>query len=144
MSPHNSGLTPEQEKSLHERWISEIEAAWAPLFHGCPDAVYIYIDDEHKTCNQAAADLFGMTVDQFKACESYLDECVDEGSIDLVMHNYFQHFVEEMRPLSFDYVAKRQDSSTFAATAFNIPVVHDGEVMLLCFVRPREDGGDGH
>jgi PAS domain S-box-containing protein len=144
MTRHNPDLTPAEEHSLHERWISEIETAWAPLFRGCPDAVYIYIDDEHKTCNQAAADLFGMTVEQFKACESYLDECVAETSIDLVIHNYFQHFIEEMRPLSFEYVAKRHDGSTFPATAFNIPIVHDGQVVLLGFVRPREDGSDAH
>ena len=50
-------LTPEEEHSLHERWLAELEQEWAPLFDNCPDAVYIYIDDEHKTCNRRAADL---------------------------------------------------------------------------------------
>ena len=131
-------LTPEAEKSLHERWIAEIEVEWAPLFEACPDAVYIYIDDEHKTCSQHAADLFGMTVDYFKAMESYLDECVAEEDVELVIHHYFEHFDKEMRPTVFEYTAVRQDGSRFPATAFNIPMVHDGQLMLLCFVRERE------
>lgn len=124
------------EGALHERWIAEIEREWAPLFDACPDAVYVYIDDEHKTCNRAAADLFGMSVDEFKALESYLDECVDEDSIDTVVHAYFKHFEEEKRPFVFDYTARRADGSTFPATAFNIPIVHAGEFVLLTFVRP--------
>jgi PAS domain S-box-containing protein len=138
MTEHHHELSPEEERLLHERWIAEIEREWQPLFDSCPDAVYVYIDDEHKTCNQRTAEIFGMTVDYFKSMESYLDECVAEESIDLVMHNYFEHFVEEVRPIAFDYTARRQDGSEFAATAFNIPIVHDGETMLLCFVRERE------
>ena len=136
--PTEAELTPEAEKSLHERWIAEIEKEWAPLFDGCPDALYVYIDDEHKTCNQKLADLFGMTVEQFKAAESLLDECVAEESIDVVIHNYLHHFGEETRPVVFDIAARRQDGSEFPATLFNIPIVHDSQLMLLCFVRRRE------
>ena len=130
-------MTPEEEQALHERWIAEIEQEWAPLFEACPDAVYVYIDDEHKTCSPRAAEFFAMTVERFKSMESYLDECVAEGSIDLVIHNYFTHFEEETRPVVFDYVARRQDGTEVPATAFNIPIVHDGQIMLLCFVRAR-------
>ncbi len=138
MTPDSHNISPEQEKALHERWIAEIEAAWAPLFESCGDAVYIYIDDEHKTCSQRGAALWGMTSDEFKAIESYLDECVAAESVDLVIHNYYKHFEEEARPVRFDYVARRHDGSEFPATAFNIPIVHDGQLMLLCFVQPRE------
>ncbi len=128
-------LTPEEERSLHERWISEIEREWAPLFESCPDGVYIYIDDEHKTCSQRCADLFGMTMAQFKAAESLLDECVAEESIDLVIHNYFKHFEDETKPVAFDFMARRQDGSQFPVTVFNVPIVHAGQLMLLCFLR---------
>ena len=133
--PGGVELTAEAEKSLHERWIAEIEREWAPLFDGCPDAVYVYIDDEHKTCNQRLADLFGMTIAQFKAAESLLDECVAEESIEVVIHNYLHHFEEEMRPVTFEITARKQDGSEFPATVFNIPMVHDGQVMLLCYLR---------
>ena len=134
---HDHERSPEEERALHERWIAEIERQWSPLFEACPDAVYLYIDDEHKTCNQRAADLFGLTVAHFKAMESYLDECVAEGDIDLVVHHYFEHFENEIKPAVFDYTALRQNGSSFPATAFNNPIVHYGELMLLCFVRQR-------
>jgi PAS domain S-box-containing protein len=130
-------MAHEAEKALHERWIAEIEAQWAPLFQKCPEAFYVYIDDEHKTCNQRFADLFGMTLQQFKAAESLLDECIADESIDAVVHNYFKHFEEETRPVTFDVTARRQDGSEFPATVSNIPIAHDGQLMLLCFVRPH-------
>ena len=134
---HQHELSPEEEQTLHERWIAELEQQWAPLLEMCPDAVYFYIDDEHKTCNQAAADLYGMTIEHFKAMESYLDECVAEEDIDLVIHHYFEHFEQEVRPTTFDFTGLRQDGTRFPATAFNIPIVHDGKLMLLAFVRLR-------
>ena len=79
-----------------------------------------------------------MTIGEFKALDSYLDECVADESVDLVIHNYFKHFQEEVRPVAFDFVARRRDGSTVPATCFNIPIVHDGQMMLLCFVRPQE------
>ncbi|HLF70700.1 MAG TPA: hypothetical protein VI759_00905 [Dehalococcoidia bacterium] len=128
-------MTPEEEASLHERWIAEIEREWAPLFESCPDPVYIYIDDEHKTCSERCAAFFGMTVQQFKDCDSLLDECVTDGSIDLVVHNYLTHFEEQHRPVVFDIVAKHQDGHEMPVTAYNIPIVHDGQVILMCFLR---------
>ncbi|HEY7268458.1 MAG TPA: hypothetical protein VH951_01405 [Dehalococcoidia bacterium] len=131
-------LTPEQEHALHERWVAEIEKEWAPLFEACPDGVYIYIDDEHKTCSQRLADLFGVTIDHFKAMESFLDECVDEGSIELVIHTYMTHFAAESRPARVEFVARRSDGSTFPAVLHQIPIVHDGALMAMGFVRPAD------
>jgi PAS domain S-box-containing protein len=131
-------LTPEQEHALHERWIKEIDVEWAPLFESCPEGVYIYIDDEHKTCSRRMAEMFGMTVEHFKAMESFLDECVDEGSIDLVIHTYMKHFVEDTRPVRQEFTGRRSDGSTFPVVLHQIPIVHDGELMVLGFIRQAE------
>ena len=61
-----------------------------------------------------------------------------EDSIDLVVHNYRNHFQEETRPIQFDYTGRRKDGSHFPATTFNIPMVHDGQLMLMAFIRERE------
>jgi hypothetical protein len=79
-----------------------------------------------------------MTVEQFKACESLLDECIADESVELVMHNYFKHFEEERRPIEFEVTGRRQDGSEFPATLLNVPIAHDGEFMLLCFIHPNE------
>jgi PAS domain S-box-containing protein len=140
MVTRETELTAQEEHALHERWIAELEKEYAPLFEACPDGVYIYIDDEHKTCNQKLADLLGQDVRHFKAMESYLDECVDEGSIDLVIHTYMKHFAEETRPIRIEYVARRSDGTTFPATLHQVPIVHDGELMVLGFIKPSEGG----
>jgi PAS domain S-box-containing protein len=131
-------LTPEEERAQHERWIAELETEWAPLFESCPDGVYVYIDDEHKTCNRRLAEMLGMSVEHFKQMESYLDECVDPESIDLVVHTYLKHFAEEMRPVKIDYVARRSDGSTFPATLHQVPIAHGGSLMALGFIRASE------
>ena len=58
-------LSPEEERELHERWISELEVAWAPLFEAGLDGLYIYIDDVHKTCNEQMAKLWDREVEGY-------------------------------------------------------------------------------
>jgi hypothetical protein len=83
--------------------------------------------------------MLGMSLQHFKAMESYLDECVDEGSIDLVIHTYMKHFAEETRPVRIEYVARRSDGTTFPAVLHQIPIVHDGQLVTLGFIRRAED-----
>jgi hypothetical protein len=131
-------LTAEEVDALHRRWIGELEDAWGPLFDACLDGIYIYIDDEHKTCSAKLAAMLGITVDHFKEMESYLDECVDAESIDIVVHTYMKHLADEPRPVKLDYVARRSDGSTFPATLHQVPIVHDGELIALGFIRERD------
>jgi PAS domain S-box-containing protein len=131
-------MKSEEVDALHKRWISELEVEYKALFEACPDGVYIYIDDEHKTCSSRMAEMHGISVEHFKEMESFLDECVDPEHIDLAIHTYMKHFGEDCRPVQVDYVARRSDGATFPATLYQVPVSHDGELMVLGFVRPRE------
>jgi PAS domain S-box-containing protein len=131
-------LSPQEEHALHERWIAELEEEYGPLFEACPDGVYIYIDDEHKTASQRLCEMLGISTEHFKKMESYLDECVDEDSIDFVIHTYMKHFAEETRPVQIEYVARRSDGTTFPATLYQVPISHGGGLMVIGFVRESQ------
>ena len=43
----------------HEHLIKELAAELEPVFKNSPQAIYLYLDDVHKICNQNFADMLG-------------------------------------------------------------------------------------
>src|SRR3990172_12872091 len=43
----------------HEHLIKELTEMLEPIFKNSPQAIYLYLDDEHKSCNKKFADLLG-------------------------------------------------------------------------------------
>ena len=43
----------------HEHLVKELTDQLEPVFSRSPQAVYLYLDDEHKICNKKFADLLG-------------------------------------------------------------------------------------
>ena len=43
----------------HEHLIKEVEDLFKPLLSKSPQAIYIYLDDQHKICNNKFADMLG-------------------------------------------------------------------------------------
>lgn len=43
----------------HVHLVKEVEKLFSPVLKKSPQAIYIYLDDEHKTCNERFAKLLG-------------------------------------------------------------------------------------
>ena len=43
----------------HQHLVKELAEQLEPVLSNSPQAIYLYLDDEHKTCNQKFADLLG-------------------------------------------------------------------------------------
>ncbi len=43
----------------HKHLIAEVTELYKPILNNSPHAIYIYLDDEHKTCNAKFAKLLG-------------------------------------------------------------------------------------
>ncbi len=69
----------------HEHLIAEVEELYKPILSKSPQAIYIYLDDEHKTCNKKFSSLLG-----YKSVKEWVDNeypladrPVDSPAIDL-------------------------------------------------------------
>lgn len=62
----------------HEHLIKELTDQLEPLFSNSPQGVYLYLDDEHKSCNKKFADMLGYKSPQEWADNQYPTDDVAE------------------------------------------------------------------
>jgi PAS domain S-box-containing protein len=123
---------PEHE---HVKILREIMAQFGTLFDRCPDGIYVYIDDVHKTCNEKLAKMHGTTVDEWQRCESIVDTYAEPEDRAVIVNHYMQTVQGLGSPVRFQYRARRQDGSVFMAELDMVPFTWGGNSVALHFVR---------
>src|SRR3989344_3933016 len=64
----------------HDHLIKELASQLAPVFEKSPQAVYLYLDDTHKICNQKFADLLGYkSIDEWVAYPTPVSDVSEEN-----------------------------------------------------------------
>jgi PAS domain-containing protein len=119
----------------HEQLIDELYEEFKPLFDSSPDGVYLWLDEEHKICNERLAALFGRTVEEWRAAESFLDSFVAPPDRSLYSWNYHNRVAPLAFPTTFRFRALHKDGSTFPAETDMIPISYKGHAVAYHFVR---------
>ena len=118
----------------HEELVSAMAAQFKKVFDKSPQAIYLYMDDNHKTCNKNFAALLGyksvkawekidapladvIESHQQKVIDAYMkaSESLQAGSVKVTMKN-----VSTGEPVKISMIM--------------VPVVYDGHVMTLHFI----------
>jgi PAS domain-containing protein len=125
--------------SEHALVIQELAAQFGPLFGESTDGVYLWLDDDHKICNDRLASLFGQTVQEWCSAPSFLDSSVADEDRHNFAWNYHHSVANLSHPVTFRFRALRKDGSTFAAETDMIPISHRGHAIAYHFVRQVGD-----
>jgi PAS domain S-box-containing protein len=119
----------------HEHILGELLEQFMPVFSHSPDGVYLYLDDNHKVCNKRMADMFGMTIEEWRKVPNFLEGFVAPQDRDLVASNYREHVAALNRPVTFRFHAVRKNGETFLVETEMIPVSWYGHPVAYHFVR---------
>lgn len=130
-----SDLDRKHRTRAHEQVLSGLLEQFLPVFAHSPDGVYLYLDDTHKVCNKRLADMFGMTVEEWRKVPDFLDRFVAPSDRELVATNFRQHVTGLSRPATFRFHALRKNGETFLAETEMIPVSWNGHAVAYHFVR---------
>lgn len=128
-------LARKRRDKEHEQVLNEILEQFRPVFLHSPDGVYLYLDDNHKICNQRMADLFGTTVEAWSKVPNFLEGFVAPQDRELVSSNFQKHVATLSRPVTFRFQALRKNGETFTAETEMIPVSWNGYPIAYHFVR---------
>jgi PAS domain S-box-containing protein len=121
--------------TLHSDVIERLAEHLAPVFESSPDGVYIWLDEQHKACNERLAALFGWTVDEWRAAEPFLARFVAPDDRDVYSWHYQQRVATLAFPATFRFRGLRKDGSAFAAETDMIPLSFMGHAVAYHFVR---------
>ncbi|MBI3397518.1 PAS domain-containing protein [Candidatus Woesebacteria bacterium] len=72
----------------HEHLIKEVAELFKPVLSKSPQAIYIYLDDEHKICNQKFAKMLGYGSPQEWVANKYPVTDVEEKDQEKVIKDY--------------------------------------------------------
>jgi PAS domain S-box-containing protein len=128
-------IARKRQNREHEQVLSGLLEQFMPVFSHSPDGVYLYLDDTHKVCNRRMADMFGLTVEEWRKTPSFLEGFVAPQDRQLFATNYRDHVTTLGRPVTFRFHAVRKSGETFLAETEMIPISWNGHPIAYHFVR---------
>jgi len=121
------------EHQHHEQLVKGISEQMKPVLEKSGQAIYIYLDDNHKVCNKKFADLLGYkSPKEWADAEAPLSDVVEEdqqGVIDAYM-NASEKMVASVIELRFKNIRTGKIVKTRMIIA---PIGHAGHVFTAHF-----------
>ena len=119
----------------HAAVIPQLTEHLAPVFASSPDGVYVWLDEEHWTCNERLAALLGSTVEELSNTRGFLQRFVADEDRELFSWQYWNRVQALAFPVSFRFRAVRADGTSFGAETDMIPLTYGGHTVAYHFVR---------
>ncbi|HUQ85782.1 MAG TPA: PAS domain-containing protein [Candidatus Limnocylindrales bacterium] len=121
----------------HEHLVKELTEQLEPIFSKSPQAIYLYLDDEHKSCNKKLADMLG-----YKSVQEWVD---NEFPISDVAEEDQEKGIEAYMNASRKLIAStingtlvRKDGKKIKTEITMAPITFKGEVFVLHFISEKK------
>ena len=117
------------EQSHHEDLVNKFHGQLKQIFDDSPQAIYLYLDDNHKVCNKKFASLLGYgSPEEWAKIENPLEENVAKESQDAVVSAYFDAS-EKMIASQMDVKMKTTSGSVLEASVIVVPVAYQNHMF---------------
>ena len=117
----------------HEHLVKELAEQLDIVLSNSPQAIYLYLDDEHKVCNQKFADMLGYgSIDEWVSNETPVSDIVEEDQ-PKVIHAYGQAS-EHFKASAFSVTVVKKDNTRIEINLIMVPISFKGEVFVLHFI----------
>jgi carbohydrate-binding DOMON domain-containing protein len=120
---------------MHDVAIKEISSQLKPILDHSAQGVYVYLDDEHKVCNEKFASLLGYNSPEEWAAvtESFPVAFVaDESQHTLV--SAYQDAMQDMVGSAITITWKKKDGELVESTVILVPLSFKGHVCAMHFI----------
>ena len=126
----------------HEEWLAAIAIQLAPIFDNSQEGVYIYLDDQHKICNERLAKMWGYASPaEWAATPDFLESFVaTDGGREQVSRNYHQHVHRELTAFRQQFAVRTKTGTEIACEVDTVPYSFDGQLFAYAFVRQIAKG----
>lgn len=117
----------------HEHLMKELTEQLEPLFANSPQAIYLYLDDTHKTCNQKFADMLGYSSIMEWVKSEYPVEDVIEKDRDNVIEAYIDAS-QNLTASTLEATWGTKNGKKVKTEIIMIPFPYRNEVFVLHFI----------
>lgn len=118
----------------HEELVSGIAEQLEPILKKSRQAVYIYLDDVHKVCNENFAKLLGYkSAQEWADTEAPLADVVEDDQKAVI--SAYQMAVEKFMASSLDIgMRSMKNNKLIKARMIVVPIVSQGHVFSIHFL----------
>jgi PAS domain-containing protein len=122
------------EQIHHEELVNGFYNQLKEIFDSSEQAIYLYLDDNHKVCNNKFAEMQGYsTPEEWAKVENPLEAGVDKSSQAAVVSAY-RKAMEELSASKIDVKLKKKNGETFDASIIMVPVAYQGHLFALHYI----------
>ena len=123
------------EHQHHEELIKGLYEQLKPVFDNSQQAIYVYLDDIHKICNNKFATLLGYSSSEewAKVTESFPDAVVDQQSQEVLVSTY-QKAMEQIIGSEIDVTWKTKSGDRVNTNLILVPIAYNGHLFALHFI----------
>ena len=108
----------------HEELVKGFHAQLKQIFDSSQQAVYLYLDDNHKVCNKKFAEMLGFrSPEEWSKVENPLEVGVDKMSQDPVVSAY-RNAMEKLVASKIHVKLRKKAGGAFYASMIMVPVAY--------------------
>ena len=120
----------------HEHLVKEVENLLDPILENSPQAIYIYLDDQHKICNQKFADLLGYkSIADWVANETPVDDVVESDQNKVI--EAYGNASEKLEASTLSVAIKTKDGSEIEVDVIMTPFTYKNEVFVVHYISKK-------
>ena len=121
----------------HQELVNGFHDQLKQIFDSSEQAIYLYLDDNHKVCNRKFASLLGYnSPEEFSKVENLLETNVDKKSQKTLVAAY-RNAMEKMIGSNIEVKIRKNSGSTIDTTIIMVPVAYQGHLFALHFVSEK-------
>ena len=122
----------------HQELVKGFHDQLKQIFDSSEQAIYLYLDDNHKICNKKFAEMHGYSSpEEWAKVENPLEVGVDKMSQDTVVSAY-RNAMEKLVGSKIDVKLKKKAGGTFDASIIMVPVAYQGHIFALHFISKKK------
>ena len=119
----------------HDDLLGGLHEQLRPVLESSAQAVYVYLDDEHKFCNEKFAQTlgFGSAEEWAKVKGSFPELFVEEKSQDALIGAY-RDAMEKVVGSTSQITWKEKSGGTVDSTVILVPIAFQGHLFAMHFI----------
>ena len=119
----------------HEELINGLYEQLKPVLDNSQQAIYVYLDDIHKICNNKFATLLGYSSPEewAKVTGSFPDVFVDQQSQEVLVSTY-QKVMEQIIGSEIEVTWKTKSGDRVNTNLILVPIAYNGHLFALHFI----------
>jgi PAS domain-containing protein len=127
--------TPHIHEDYNQLLLSGLYNQMRKILDSSGQPVFIYLDDNHKVCNDRFAEFLGYSSPhEWSQTPGFLEVFVDDEASKNAFMTAYWSAINNMNASSVQLTLRRKDNSKIKSTMVILPMIYEGHILSVHFI----------